>query len=699
MPRTQVTGKKLYQTQAPLTTKGGVPRYIDDAVGDIARTTSGWIEDEKFGWYAAQTATAWSAEFDSAVTRTGRLTLKLSATDATGRFIVRTLPTTGGSTLERASKYGFAIKPLTEYRFRCYVKTENVATNSVSIRASVINSNGTTATAYDSSALSGTNDWSLLERTFTTGASDAWFEPQVRLSVAGNISDAWFDVNSMTLEEVTTINNTSGSPAYLYPKGIAVTSTDNIDQSQVVSFSTARLGEVGSAKLAQQFTPTKKNLTGFVIRRGTETGTYTGDVTISIQADSGSTTPSGTDLGTPITLTNAQWLAVTSDTDYTVNYPLTLTIGGTYWIVTSSSTQDNSNYSRIRVSDTTNPYSGGTAKAFNSSTLVWGSTANYDLYFKTLYSKNTTNFTVRTDTQEVSVTAPTPDGWEDGTIIDTADGTYGVEPLALADGVNNIYVSSNSGTTADGTVDPSLQATITPQIYTAFERALATNRGTASNRVKVRDMGTALRFPDTEVSTHAISLTNAITFTGEFTQCFYVKLNYPINIARALTGHTTQTSKVVLANGKLFFRVVNAGSGDNNVVIPKINEYFHLTLRRDSDNKVDLFIDGQNKTRLFGNAAQVGNYVINRIGRADTNNSQRAQHDDHRYFDRALTDQEIYDLRFNNIVPRNDLVLEYLFDEASGPTALDTSGNGNNGTITGATFTTDVPLIPRTQVS
>lgn len=56
---------------------------IDSATGDIARTTSGFIEDAKYGWYVTRVTTAVSAEFDTAVTRTGTKTLKLSTTDAT----------------------------------------------------------------------------------------------------------------------------------------------------------------------------------------------------------------------------------------------------------------------------------------------------------------------------------------------------------------------------------------------------------------------------------------------------------------------------------------------------------------------------------------------------------------------------------------------------------------------------------------
>jgi hypothetical protein len=92
---------------------------------------------------------------------------------------------------------------------------------------------------------------------------------------------------------------------------------------------------------------------------------------------------------------------------------------------------------------------------------TWSAASARDMHFKTLYSENTTNFTVSTDTQTISVTAPTPDGWADGTVIDTAD--LGVTPLTLAPGVNNIYYSSNGALTADGETDESLQCIISDQ--------------------------------------------------------------------------------------------------------------------------------------------------------------------------------------------------------------------------------------------
>jgi hypothetical protein len=71
--------------------------------------------------------------------------------------------------------------------------------------------------------------------------------------------------------------------------------------------------------------------------------------------------------------------------------------------------------------------------------------------------------------------------------------------------------------------------------------------------------------------------------------------------------------------------------------------------------------------------------------------------DDVRCWMKPLTAQEVSDLYYSSInssVP----TIWWEFDEGSGTTAIDSSGNGNDGTITGAAYTTDVPMKARTVV-
>ena len=413
-------------TVTPLTAKGGVVRVIDSATGDIARTTSGWIEDEKYGWYALNTATAWSAEFDSAVTRTGARTVKLSTTDTTGRAEIWT--SAGGAV---STAHGIPLKPNTLYALRCYIKTNNSV--AVKVGLGEFSSALSAIITGFSTTLVGTNDWTLKEFLVTTNASTAYGTIKLSNATAGNISDAWFDVNSMTLEQVSSITNPSATPALLYPKATAVTSKDNVDQSLDSAGAYANTYAIPTAinegaTHRQTFTPTKKHNTGITIWPVTK---GTGDWTLTVHDSSNNV------IGTPRTIANASvttgaLLSFLNSFDWT---------SGTYHFHVTSTVND------------------GTLKTNTSNDLEACS-------FTTLYEKHTTNLTVSTDTQQLSVTAPTTDGWADGTVIDTAT-IAGITPLTLAPGVNNIYVSSNGPATADGTVDPSLQMTFSGTFVTS----------------------------------------------------------------------------------------------------------------------------------------------------------------------------------------------------------------------------------------
>ncbi len=94
-------------------------------------------------------------------------------------------------------------------------------------------------------------------------------------------------------------------------------------------------------------------------------------------------------------------------------------------------------------------------------------------------------------------------------------------------------------------------------------------------------------------------------------------------------------------------------------------------------------------TRTFNESAgiEIGRCYVESYGRMKVKKCD--------IFFLVLTAQEITDLTFNNIVPyANDptkLVLNLEMNEGAGPTAFDTSGNDNHGTITGATWTDDIP--------
>ncbi len=164
------------------------------------------------------------------------------------------------------------------------------------------------------------------------------------------------------------------------------------DQSQATTNSTQKVGEANAtgkqAILAEKFVPTVPGIKGVKLWKIADTGTYTGTVKVSLQADSAGS-PSGSDLAS-YTISNAAWLkigvvagvftatefAVTFGTQYT-----SMTVGGSYWIVVTTSTNDNSNHPNLGA-NSAGGYASGQLKYFNP-TDNWVSVATSILYFKT----------------------------------------------------------------------------------------------------------------------------------------------------------------------------------------------------------------------------------------------------------------------------------------------------------------------------
>jgi len=129
------------------------------------------------------------------------------------------------------------------------------------------------------------------------------------------------------------------------------TSTAGTDQSQTTQNGTVEIGESDATskknKLAQSFIPTKTKIRGVNLYKSADSGTFTGTVTVSIQADS-SGSPSGSALATK-TFTNTQWL-VQSIGEIEVLFSseyASLVAGSLYWIVIETSTSDTSNHPNL----------------------------------------------------------------------------------------------------------------------------------------------------------------------------------------------------------------------------------------------------------------------------------------------------------------------------------------------------------------
>ena len=405
-------------TRSSVASQWGLLINIDSATGDIPVTSDNWIEDEKYGIYADITAGTASAEFDTAVTRTWTKTLKASSTNATGKINVQINPPT--ATIDSLSKYCPRLKPSTKYRLRCFCKTNNVAAASALMAIIQYSTTAVSLWTTTSNTLSWTNDWTLLSIDFTSNVSAEYVRIFWQLNVAGNVSDAWFDINSMTLEEVVepVANSlTSSSPSLV--SLTAVGSTDNIDQSQL-SKPNGFVMNVAGQYVWQQFTPTKSKITWITLQRITSTGTPTWDMVFRIATDSWSDTPTTTILAA-YTMPSATFTALSVWVDFTINLPCNVTAWTKYWILANTTVSSWVNYPWL-YSDATNVYTTGVCK-YSADWITYWSTYAWDLYFKTLYYKPTTNFKASQNNSTVTLSAD-EDGFNDWAIVNLSTGTY-----------------------------------------------------------------------------------------------------------------------------------------------------------------------------------------------------------------------------------------------------------------------------------
>lgn len=167
-------------------------------------------------------------------------------------------------------------------------------------------------------------------------------------------------------------------------------SAAGIDQSQLTANSTQIFGTASTTglqnRLAQSFIPTKTKVRGVTLDKDADTGTFTGTVTIALQADTAGS-PSGVNLAS-VTITNALWLGMPAGVFtamFSAEYD-SLTVGSLYWIVATTSTADTVNHPNLGA-NSVGGYANGTAKYFNA-TDSWVLIPTVDLYFSTLEGIN-----------------------------------------------------------------------------------------------------------------------------------------------------------------------------------------------------------------------------------------------------------------------------------------------------------------------
>lgn len=163
--------------------------------------------------------------------------------------------------------------------------------------------------------------------------------------------------------------------------------TGTTDQSQTTRNGGITFGEANLTTkhylVAQSFVPARQSISAVTLYKDADTGSFTGTVKVSLQADS-SGSPSGSDLAS-YTISNATWLKLTAAANFTIAFSTeyeTLTVGSTYWIVATPSTTDNSNHPNLGL-NTAGGYAAGTLK-YNNTADGWVTVATSKLNFATI---------------------------------------------------------------------------------------------------------------------------------------------------------------------------------------------------------------------------------------------------------------------------------------------------------------------------
>ena len=431
-------------TTTTLASSWGLLINIDSATGDVPQTASGWIEDEKYGFYAREFATSTQAQFKTGVI-TWEKVLRLETLDAT--WVCRVLQiaapnySTAATNLANSAKL-FPVKASTKYKFKFKWKWVWITGGGMDLP--IFNSSGTYYAGWTSISFSNTSDFIWYTTTFTTDASAVWFW-WIAFIAAWSAWTFDIQVNSMTLEEVVepVANSlTSSSPSLV--SFTAVGSTDNIDQSFTTAPDQWRWVwnfSWNQYRNAQSFTATKSKLTWVYLWKRANSWTPTGNLKIDIQTDS-AWNPSWTILAT-YTIPLATYNALTTTAEFLINLPCNLTAWTKYHIVaTNTATEASWSFFNLWALAAWG-YTWGDNR-YSLDWWAWVVNATADMYFKTLYYKPTTNFKASQNNSTVSISAD-EDGFLHSSKLDltTWAFTY-TDSITTWDTANNNYYDWNA---------------------------------------------------------------------------------------------------------------------------------------------------------------------------------------------------------------------------------------------------------------
>jgi len=130
--------------------------------------------------------------------------------------------------------------------------------------------------------------------------------------------------------------------------------------------------------------------------------------------------------------------------------------------------------------------------------------------------------------------------------------------------------------------------------------------------------------------------------------------------------------------------------GDTTIVA---DTWYHATLTSDGSGNYQAYLNGQPDGTWANMGTDDDDLVVQFIGRGSTARWYKGNLDEVRIYNRTLSTTEIQNLYHGTEPSSSGLVGLWHFDEGTGTAVGDDSGQGNNGTLTGATWSTESPAI------
>jgi hypothetical protein len=181
-------------------------------------------------------------------------------------------------------------------------------------------------------------------------------------------------------------------------------------------------------------------------------------------------------------------------------------------------------------------------------------------------------------------------------------------------------------------------------------------QGTQLSQPKVVNAGVVEEGVRFDGSNDFLTLTTPLSFAGEFTLAFWAKRSSTISYQFPLGNSLSDSDRFGFTSNAtaMWIQLTGASSQQSHGVTT--TNWNHYALTRDSDDKIDFFVNGVLVIRLYADAARAGDVVIDQIGKDRVTNYMAGHLDEIYAANVAHSEAEIAAL-MNGTLPASGTVL------------------------------------------